>query len=71
MGIKSEIPSGDRALKEQIGCRVEPEVKEILDRIAATEFRSLGNLVEKLIYERLRDLGYLDENFRPVKEKKP
>jgi len=55
-------------LKEQVGCRVEPHIKKILDEIATKEFRSLGNLTEKLICERLRDLGYLDENFRPLKK---
>ncbi len=55
-------------MKEQIGCRVEPHIKKILDEIATKEFRSLGNFTEKLICERLRDLGYLDENFRPVKK---
>jgi hypothetical protein len=55
-------------LKEQIGCRVEPQVKKIMEEIASKEFRTLGNLAEKLICERLRDLGYLDENFKPVKK---
>ena len=68
MDIKSKTPKGDKALKEQIGCRVEPNVKKILDEIAGREFRTLGNLVEKLIYERLRDMGYLDEVFKPVKK---
>ena len=52
-------------MKEQIGCRVEAHVKKILDEIAKKEFRTLGNLAEKLICERLQDLGYLDENFKP------
>jgi hypothetical protein len=56
-------------LKEQIGCRVEPHVKKILEEIASAEFRSIGNLTEKLICERLRDLGYLDESFNPVNKK--
>ena len=56
-------------MKEQIGCRVEPQVKEILEQIAKKEFRSMGNLVEKLICERLRDLGYLDEDFQQVTRK--
>jgi hypothetical protein len=58
-------------LKEQIGCRVESQVKEILESIARKEFRTLGNLAEKLICERLRDLGYLDESFNPVKKIHP
>jgi hypothetical protein len=53
-------------LKQQIGCRVEPHVKEILEDIAKKEFRTIGNLAEKLICERLRDLGYLDEYFEVV-----
>lgn len=67
MDIKSKTPKGDNTLKEQIGCRVEPNVKKILEEISAKEFRTLGNLVEKLIYERLRDMGYLNETFKPVK----
>jgi hypothetical protein len=55
-------------LKEQIGCRVEPEVRKVLEQIASKEFRTLGNLVEKLICERLHDLGYLDEKFQPKKK---
>jgi hypothetical protein len=50
-------------MKEQIGCRVEPHVKKIMEEIATKEFRTLGNLAEKLICERLRDLGFLDDNF--------
>lgn len=68
MSIKGTTPSGGRTLKEQIGCRVEPEVKKVLEQIASKEFRTLGNLVEKLICERLHDLGYLDEKFQPNKK---
>ena len=50
-------------MKEQIGCRVEPHVKKIMDEIATKEFRTMANLAEKLICERLRDLGFLDDNF--------
>ena len=53
-------------MKEQLGCRVEPHVKKILDQIAKKEFRSVGNLAEKLLYERLRDLGFLDDDFEAV-----
>ena len=69
MNIKNVIANGDKTLKEQIGCRVEPHVKSILERIATKEFRSIGNLVEKLICERLRDLGYLDDKFNPLQKK--
>jgi hypothetical protein len=58
--------SEDKTLKEQIGCRVEGYVKEIIEEIARKEFRTLGNTTEKLICERLRDLGYLDEDFKTV-----
>jgi hypothetical protein len=50
-------------MKEQIGCRVEPHVKKLMEEIASKEFRTVGNLAEKLICERLRELGYLDDNF--------
>ncbi len=55
-------------MKEQISCRVEPEVKKVLAQLASKEFRTLGSLVEKLICERLHDLGYLDEKFQPKKK---
>ena len=69
MVIKDKTSKGEKTLKEQIGCRVELHVKKILEEIATKEFRTLGNLAEKLICERLRDLGYLGENFKSLKEK--
>ena len=66
----SEISDKDGAVKEQIGCRVEPHVKKILDEISKKEFRTIANLSEKLICERLQDLGYLDENFMPIEKAK-
>ena len=68
MSIKNKIFNEVKALKEQIGCRIEPHIKMILEKIAQKEFRSMANLAEKLICERLRDLGYLDEHFKPVKK---
>ena len=56
-------------MKEQIGCRVEPHVKKILEDIASKEFRTVANLTEKLICERLRDLGYLDDDLKPINKK--
>lgn len=70
MGIHRKTFSEDRDLKEQIGCRVEPEVKKILEEIASKEFRTLSNLDEKLICERFRELGYLDEQFKPKTNKR-
>ena len=57
-------------MKEQVACRVPPDVKEILEKIAKKEYRHIGNVVEKLLLERLRDLGYLDGEFRVKKGKK-
>ena len=68
MSIKRKIFNEDKLLKEQIGCRVESHVKKILEEIAKKEFRTLGNLSEKLICERLKDLGYLDKHFEPIKK---
>jgi hypothetical protein len=65
----SQISNEDRGLKEQIGCRVEDHVKRILEKIAKAEFRTVANVAEKLICERLRDLGFLDEDFLPIEGK--
>jgi hypothetical protein len=51
-----QIFSEDKGLKEQVGCRVESSVKKILEGIAKKEFRTVANVTEKLICERLRDL---------------
>ena len=63
------IFSEDKGLKEQVGCRVESSVKKILEEIAKKEFRTVANVTEKLICERLRDLGHLDKDFEPVEGK--
>ncbi len=68
MSINKKIFNEDKLLKEQIGCRVESHVKKILEEIAKKEFRTLGNLAEKLICERLKDLGHLDQHFEPIKK---
>jgi hypothetical protein len=62
----TEIFSEDKGLKEQVGCRVESSVKKILEEIAKKEFRTVANVTEKLICERLRDLGFLDKDFEPI-----
>ena len=46
------------------------QVKKILDEITEKEYRPLANVMEKLILERLRDLGYLDEKFQVRRIKK-
>jgi predicted transcriptional regulator len=56
-------------LKENVSLRLPSEVKKILDEIAEKEYRPLANVMEKLILERLRDLGYLDEKFQ-LKDRK-
>jgi hypothetical protein len=45
-------------------------VKEILEEITEKDYRPLANVMEKLIVERLRDLGYLDEKFQAKKKKR-
>lgn len=65
-----EISSGDKGLKEQIGCRLETHVKRILERIAKEEFRTVANVAEKLICERLRDMGLLNKDFGPIVKQK-
>jgi hypothetical protein len=58
-----------KGLKEQVGCRVESSIKKILEEIARKEFRTVANVTEKLISERLRDLGFLDKDFQPIEGK--
>ena len=68
MHINSQNCRRDRALKEQIGCRVETHVKRILEKIAKDEFRTVANVAEKLICERLRDLGLLGKDFGAIEQ---
>jgi len=56
-------------VKEQVSFRVAPEVRELMEQIAASEHRTMANVTEKLVLERLRDMGLLDEDFKPAKEK--
>ena len=56
-------------VKEQVSFRVAPEVKELMEQMAASEHRTIANLTEKLVLERLRDMGLLDKNFQPIKKK--
>lgn len=67
--MKTRKPNDTRPMKEQISLRIDPEVKKLMEDIASKEVRSLGNVAEKLILERLRDMGLLDEDFKPTKEK--
>ncbi len=67
--LGAKIGDEDRGLKEQIGCRVESYIKKILEEIAKNEFRTVANVTEKLICERLRDLGHLDKDFEPIEGK--
>ena len=59
----------DKGLKEQVGCRVESSIKKILEEIAKKEFRTVANVTEKLICERLRDLGFLNKDFEVIEGK--
>ena len=57
-------------MKETVSLRVPAHVKEILEEMAQKEYRTLANVMEKLIMERLRDLGFLDERFQAKGKKK-
>jgi len=57
-------------VKEQVSFRIAAEVKEVMERLATQEHRTIANLAEKLILERLRDLNLLDDQFMPEKPKK-
>jgi len=65
----AQIFSEDKGLKEQVGCRVESSVKKILEEIAKKEFRTVANVTEKLVCERLRDLGFLNKDFEVIEGK--
>jgi len=67
--MKSRNHNDTRAMKEQISLRIDPEVKKLMEEMASKEIRSLGNVAEKLILERLRDMGLLDEHFQTIKKK--
>ncbi len=71
--MQSNVPkdkSNGVPVKEQVSFRIAAEVRELLERLAAQEHRTIANLAEKLILERLRELGHLDEKFQPMKGKK-
>jgi hypothetical protein len=42
-----------------LGFRLEPEVKEALEKAAKDDMRSVSSYVEKLLIEHLREKGYL------------
>lgn len=42
-----------------LGFRVEPELKEALERAAKDDMRSVSSMVEKILTVYLRDKGYL------------
>ena len=56
-------------VKEQVSFRIALEIKTLMERIAYSEHRTIANLTEKLVLERLRELGYLDEQFQIIKKK--
>jgi len=43
-----------------LGFRLEPQVKEALERAAKDDMRSVSSLVEKVLTQWLREKGYLD-----------
>lgn len=42
-----------------LGFRIEPEVKDALERAAKEDMRSVSSMVEKILTIYLRDKGYL------------
>ncbi len=42
-----------------IAVRVEPKVKKAVEAAAADDHRSVASFLEKLLVERLKDMGYL------------
>jgi len=43
----------------QLSLRIDPGLKEVADRAAAADHRSLTSLIEKLLTDHLRANGYL------------
>lgn len=44
-----------------LGFRVEPEIKEALERAAKDDMRSVSALIQKILSDWLREKGYLSE----------
>jgi hypothetical protein len=47
------------AKTNSLGIRLQPEVKEALDKASKDDVRSLSSMVEKILVEWLRANGYL------------
>jgi len=50
---------------KSLGVRVEPEIKEALERAAKDDHRSMASLIEKILAEAMRKGGYLKDSKRP------
>jgi hypothetical protein len=50
---------------EVVTVRVTEAIKDLLEKLARKEVRSLSQQCEWLILQKLKDMGIIDEDFRP------
>ena len=50
---------------EVVTIRVTKSIRELLERLARKEVRSLSQQCEWLILQQLKDMGLIDDDFRP------
>ena len=48
----------DKSKAVQIGVRISAELKEAAEKAAKDDFRTLSSLIEKILVEHLRKIGY-------------
>jgi uncharacterized protein (DUF1778 family) len=55
---------------EVLTIRVTKSIRELLERLARKEVRSLSQQCEWLILQKLKDLGIVDEDFKVISRSK-
>ena len=65
--ITSIIPHMEKKT-EVVTIRVTKPIRDLLERMAHKEVRSLAQQCEWLILQRLKDMGLVDEDYRPKKK---
>ncbi|MEL7038669.1 MAG: ribbon-helix-helix protein, CopG family [Cyanobacteria bacterium J06592_8] len=59
--LNSEMPTKLR----RVSIYLEPEIKELIDKMANEEHRSVANMVSVLIFEALEDRGVVSKPEKP------